>query len=320
MLQGKKIVVTGGSGFIGSHLVKRLVTEGAQVHVFLRATSTLARIQTVIDAITMHHVDLVDREAVHILIKSIQPDGIFHLAATNQSYSFVPTPSDLVAGNVLATVNLLDALQELPYDFFVQAGSFGEVGTKNEPIREDHICEPTEFYSISKLSATLYGQAVGKIKTKPVVTIRVFTPYGPFMQSGKIVTQLIEGALTGKEVTLSAPSVTRDFIYIDDLIDLFILVSGRAKDFPGEIFNGGTGVATELGVLVSEVEGCTNGRIPAIWSDNLASYDHTIWQADMSKVATKLQWSPRIRLDEGVRKSVKWFKNNQDYWRQNRNS
>lgn len=313
MLKGKNIVVTGGTGFIGSHLIKRLINEGAVVHVLVRVTSNSERLTEVSESISTYIVDLTNREEVFATMQTLKPDGIFHLAAVNQSYGVVPSADDLVEGNTLATVNLIDAVDQIPYSFFVHTGSFGEVGSKDEPIREDHICEPTELYSISKLSGTLYGQALAKRKNKPIVAIRVFTPYGPFMQKGKIVTQLIEGALAKKEIKLSSKTVTRDFIYIDDLIDLLICASEHAGDFSGEIFNGGAGIATELGSLVTMIETCANSHIPALWSNDLASYDHAKWQADMTKVREKLHWKPQVSLEQGIQKSVDWFTTHKDY-------
>lgn len=314
MMSGKRVIVTGATGFIGSNLVRRLLTEGALVHVFVRSSSDHTRIKDVAGSVTLHEVDLTDLEAVKRTLDLIQPEGVFHLAALNQRYGFVPTSRDLLEGNTLVTMNLMDAMNSFGYTFFVNTGTFSEVGPKENALKESDVCEPTEMYSISKLTTTLYAQALGRNQKKPIVTVRIFTPYGQFMQKGKIVTQLIEGALLQKEIKLSHESVTRDFIHIDDLVDLYICVAENAHTYHGEIFNGGTGIATGLGELVKMVENYTGKKIPVVWSNQLATYDHSVWQADTTKVREKIGWTPKVSLEDGIKKSVDWFLEHQDYW------
>jgi nucleoside-diphosphate-sugar epimerase len=224
----------------------------------------------VLAQVTVHDVDLTNTVSVQAVLRTIQPDGVFHLAALNSMYGVVPTTEDVFRINSLATINLIDIMDEFDYGFFVNTGTGIETGPQEGSVKEDVVCAPTEAYSISKLTATLYAQMKGKTKEKPIVTIRVFTPYGPFMQKGKIVTQLIEGALEQKEITLSDTKVTRDFIYIDDLIDLYIRAAEQAGENHGEIFNGGTGVATDLGTLVQVVEAVSEKHIPIVWSNRIA--------------------------------------------------
>ncbi len=317
MMQGKKVVVTGATGFIGSNLTRRLLSLGASVHIFVRNTSDCTRIKDVLHLLTVHEVDLTDHTAVQGALLSIKPDGVFHLAALNQQYGVIPTHKDLFEKNTLASIHLMDAMHDFEYSFFVNTGTFAEVGAKNHPIREEDVCEPTEIYSISKLGATSYAHALGRNKKKPIVTVRIFTPYGQYMQKGKIVTQLIEGAFLQKEIRLSHESVTRDFIYIDDLVDLYLNLAENAHKHHGEIFNGGTGISTDLGTLVTMVEDYTKKKIPVLWSGELATYDRSVWQADMTKVQETVGWTPKVSLKEGIQKSVDWFSANQDYWNEN---
>ena len=316
MMNGKHVIVTGGAGFVGSNLVRKLLDLDAIVHVFLKSTSDRSRLADVLHLLVVHEVDLTNSQQVEEAVRDIKPEGVFHLAALNPRYGMVPATRDFFETNTLTTINLMDALNHFEYRFFIHTGTFAEVGPQDTPIREDAMCAPTESYSISKLAGTLYGQMLGKMKGKPIVTIRVFTPYGPYMQKGKIVTQLIEGALAQKQIKLSHKDVTRDFIYIDDLTDLYVRLSQVAELHPGEIFNGGTGVGTELGKLVAVVECEANAKIPVVWSNELASYDHAKWQADTTKVHKKIGWSPSVSLEEGIKKSVDWFLANQNYWKE----
>ncbi len=314
-LKDKKILVTGGAGFIGANLVRRLIEEGADVHLFLRPSSKRNRLEDIIKLVTVHEVDLSDEEKVRALMLEIKPNGVFHLAAVNQFFGYVPTVDELTATNIVATTKLMDAVDTVDYDFFVNTGTFTEVGAKEAPLREDDVCEPTEFYSISRIPGTLYGQALAKTKGKPIVTIRVFTPYGPFGDTTKIVHKVITHALSGAQVTLSRPTVTRDFIYIDDLVDLYITVASHAREQKGHIFNGGSGVATSLGELSALVLKCTDSQSEVEWaSADGPAYDNARWQADTSKVEKLLLWKPAHTLPEGLQKTAEWFRAHQDYW------
>jgi nucleoside-diphosphate-sugar epimerase len=312
--QGKKVLVTGGAGFIGSHLVRRLVAEGALVHLIVKPSTALERIEDVRNSVTIHQSSLEDVSSVENILGTIAPDGIFHLAGESQSFGRIPSAADLIKTNVSASIGLMDAASKLPIEFFVNTGTFAEYGSKESAIREDMVFEPKELYGISRIPADLYAQALGREQGKPFVTIRTFTPYGPYLQKGKLIHEVIAKALAGTPLTLSRPSVTRDFIYIDDLIELYCRAALKAGECRGESFNGGSGTATTLEELSSAVLKYTGPGSAISWSGQDVSYDRARWQSDMSKAARRLSFSPAHTLGQGLEKTVEWFRAHPEHW------
>lgn len=316
-LKGKTIVVSGGAGFVGSHLVRRLVEEGAVVHVLLRPETTRVRLDDVSAKLIVHEVDLCNAKKVSSELARISPSGIFHCAGVSQYFGHIPATRDLIETNIKATIELMDVAKDLSLDFFVNTGTSLEVGSKARAIREDDLLEPKELYSISRIPAELYAQALGREKGKPFVTIRVFTSYGPYMQKGRVLYETITRALRGADILLTKPSITRDFIYIDDLVDLYLRAAFAARKYPGSVFNGGSGVAVSLLEMARVVLRCTGSRSKVVWGSEAVPYDHARWEADLSFVEKALNWKPHRSFAEGVLKTVAWFREHEDYWEEN---
>lgn len=310
---GKRILVTGAAGFIGSHIAHRLVSEGALVHALVRPGSDQVRLRDLAGIVT-HEVDLANREEVAGLLRDIQPEGVFHLAGVSQSYGSIPTLDTLIDGNIRATLSLMDAMDAFPYEFFVNTDSCVSVGGKTHPIREDDVLEPTELYGLSRIPATLYAGTLARTKGKPAVTVRVFTPYGPYLQKGKLLYNLITQALRGQDFDLTSPGVTRDFIYIDDLVEIYLRSALAAATHPGEVFNGGSGKASSLEEIVRSVSAHTGTTSVPVWNNQSISYDAVRWEANMGKVQRELGFVPATPLDEGIQKTVAWFQAEEAYW------
>lgn len=303
-----KIVVTGGAGFVGSHLVRRLVADGKNVVVLVKTTTDRYRLAD-IPNLEYLAVDLLNLVELRSVFKSIKVEGVFHLAASNIQSGKTASDDEVVKTNILGIVNLLSALNAHEYSFFVSTGSFLEYGSSLEPVSETRRCEPTELYSITKLASTLYVSELGKRTGRPLVALRVFTPYGPFLQSGRLIHELISCALLGKSISLSRPDVSRDFIYVKDLVDLCIRAAERAIKFPGEIFNAGSGIATSLQSLAGIILSLTKSVSSIKWGNQpLLTYDSIFWQADMSKTFSCLDWKPQYNLIEGLLETIAHFK------------
>lgn len=309
MKKTKKIIVTGGYGFIGSHMVRRLVNDGHEVVLFVKKSSNPARVADLLPKVTCIDEDLKDKEHLAEVIAKIKPSGVFHFAASNIQTGVAADDDEVMRTNVVGLSNLLNALAAVDYDFFINIGSFLECGIQDHPLRESDFPQPMDVYSISKLAGTLLGQATAKKNKKPIITLRLMTPYGPQMQKGRLVYEVVRKALAGEDIQLTRPTVGRDFLYIDDIIDLCLEAAKKARKLGGEVFYMGSGKQTNLGALADLVLAKTGSQSKINWGafKNVA-YDSDIWVADMSKTFGAFKWRPKVKLDEGLDKVIEWCK------------
>lgn len=304
------VFVTGATGFVGSYLTRRLVQDSYEVHILARQNSDAWRIKDIADKVIWHNGDLRDKQEIEKIISLVKPKGIFHLAVSGIISGIIASAQDVIANNLLGTINLIDAVNKFDYDFFINAGSFLEYGMKVAAIKESDISEPPELYSITKLAAEQYARAIAKSQHKPIVCLRLFTPYGPANKKGVLVHEIITKALNNEDINLTSPAVSRDLIYLDDVVDLFLLSAKQAKYFIGEVFNVGSGRAVTIGEVVDFVLKETKSTSQVKWgAHHGVSYDSDIWQADMTKTQANFAWQPKYSLEEGIKETIEWYKN-----------
>lgn len=216
---------------------------------------------------------------------------------------------EVIETNVVGASHLLDAVHKESGASFIQTGSFLEYGMKNEPMREEDRCEPSELYGITKLASTLLAQAAGRNMKHPTLTFRVFTPYGPDMQKGRLVEQIITRALRGEEILLTEPGITRDFIRVSDLVELFLQGMEKTAAYSGQVFNAGNGKAVTLKNLVDTVLSITGSRSPVRWhAKPTVLYDTAFCQASMEKAHSHFAWRPVYDLEAGLRATIDWYR------------
>ena len=152
-------------------------------------------------------------------------------------------------------------------------------------------------------------QAAGRTLKKPILNFRIFTPYGPHMQHGRIIEQIVRCALANEDIPLTQPTVTRDFLYVGDIVDLFIEGMEKAKQYPAEIFNAGSGQSTNLQTIVDEVFAQTGSKSTVRWNAFPAVlYDTAACSADMGKTHAAFSWRPGHSLAEGIAATVASFR------------
>ena len=304
----KTILITGGAGFIGSHLVKRLVDEEHKVHLLIKKSTDIWRIKDVLKKVELHYENLLDKKSLLEVVKKINPNGVFHLAASNIASGVTASDEEVLRVNILGFKNLVDSLQEIDYEFFVNTGSFMEYGPKGGAVKESDLCAPTELYSISKLGATLYGQAIAKKYDKPIVTFRMFTPYGPALQSGRLVYEVVNRALKNETIEVTNREIARDFIFVEDIVSLYIECMDKAKKSKGEVFNAGSGKTVKLDELVEYIINKTNSKSVVKWGERpLLAYDSKLWQADMEKTFGNFTWRPGHTFEQGLNKTIEYY-------------
>ena len=307
----KKILVTGAAGFIGSHLAERLIADDFKVCALIKPTTNLSRIHSLLPKLELCHANLLNFDELKATLDKIRPQGIFHLAASNIMSGVTAPDEDVINTNILGLRNLLTAAESIDYNFFVNIGSFLEYGPKSHPVKEDEVCCPTELYSITKLAASLYGQAMAINQNRPIVTFRLFTPYGPAIQPGRLIYEYVTRALKNQEINLTKPKVTRDFIFVKDLVDLLMEAAAKARDYKGQIFNAGSGESVSLENVANMVLKITGSKSNINWgSFSNQIYDSEIWQADLNKTKSHFKWRPSHSLEAGLTQTVNWFKEN----------
>jgi len=309
----KRILITGASGFIGACLARELAEHGDEVHLFLRNTSNLWRLNGLQDRFEIHRVDITDAENVKAAVREIRPDIIYHLA-TYGAYARQKDEKSAMETNVWGTVNLLNACASVGFERFVNVSSSSEYGIKDKPMREDDVLEPNGIYGVTKATATLYCQYMAHNKGLPITMFRVFAAYGYYEEPSRLIPSLIVPCLKNESPKLSSPDSVRDFIFVEDVIEAL----KRSTEVPGacgEIMNLGTGkqhTVKEAAEIVRELTGCK--KEPHWNAVEKTGEEPKKWVADMTKTERILKWKPKHSLESGLKKTAQWFSSNMGHY------
>ncbi len=310
MSMTKTILITGGSGFVGAGIVRKLVREKWDVHVILRKGSSLQRISDIADKIKIHYDLLHKSRELSALMKKKSPFAIYHLA-THGAYPNQHDAQTMIDINVKGTMNLLQSLVGIDYKHLIVAGSSSEYGGKDNPMKETDYLEPNNFYAATKAAQTLLCQAFAKKYKKSVAILRLFSVYGPAEEKGRFVRSVIESVLSNKKILLASGKEARDFIFIEDVVRAFLHTTKQKKRFDGEIFNIGTGIETTTHQLASHIVSLVGRNIPIQRNAYQGrSWDVYHWRADMTKTNRILRWKPSYSLDQGLAETIQWYESN----------
>lgn len=322
MFQGKKVLVTGAGGFIASHLVERLVKDGAQVRAFVRYNSRgdvgLLRLLPldVFSHIEVVAGDLRDAEAVRAAMKDV--DTVFHLGALIAiPYSYLH-PREVVETNVMGTLNVLMAARDLRTRRVVHTSTSEVYGTAQyTPIDERHPLQGQSPYSASKISADKIAESFYRSFDLPVVTIRPFNTYGPRQSARAVIPTIVTQALTRSEVRLGSLEPSRDLTFVSDTVEGFLLAA-RAEDVLGEEINLGNDATITVGALCQKVFEII-GQSPRIVVEERrkrpVKSEVMLLRASNEKARRLLDWQPRVHLDEGLRRTIAWIADHLDLYR-----
>ena len=309
MIKGKKVLITGSTGFIGSNLVRSFLKVSADVNILTRTMSNKWRINDVLNNVNEYCVDLLDYEKLVSVISDIKPEIIVH-TATYGGYPFQKDIKKIVESNFIGTVNLVNACKKVDFELFVNTGSSSEYGVKSKPMTEKDIMEPVNDYGQSKAAATLYCQSVAKREEIPIVTLRLFSPYGYYEEQTRLISSVVKSCLKGRNPEVSSPDSVRDFIFIEDIMDAYMKVM-KTSGIGGEIFNIGYGKQHLVGEVVNKIVELTGNTVKPEWGSIPKRVNESkVWQADITKAKNVLKWELKHSLEEGLDKTVEWFMEN----------
>ena len=309
----KEVLLTGGTGFVGSNLARRLLQDGHNVHLLVRPGFNSWRIEQIQDDLIAHEVDLLDNDRVSIVVQQIKPDWVFHLAASG-AYSWQEDVHDIVQTNVIGTVNLVDALIRTGFEIFVNTGSSSEYGEKKHAPLETEYINPNSYYAASKAFNTHYCNFVGVSKNLNIISFRLYSVFGPYEDPRRFIPTLIRHGLKGDLPSLVDPEIARDFIHVDDVLDLYILAATSLASEPGAVFNVGTGKQTTIKEAVQIARELLEIEVEPVWSSHKnRKWDTNIWVANISMVESVFEWQPKFDFESGFSRTINWFMENPDF-------
>lgn len=340
-LEDRAVFVTGGDGFVGSHLVDKLCDIGADVHILVRATSSgeLNNIRHRADEITVHRGDLRDRHSIREALSALKGHDesiIFHLGAQAHVGESWDRPYETIDANIVGTLNLLQAVVDLDLDLhkFDTAGTSEEYGNVKEEMKEKHEIEedgrvllnerspvnPTSIYATSKLAADFLTMNFHDAYGLPTVTTRMFNNYGPRQNPRYITGTIITQALERDIVELGNLEPKRDLCYVGDGVrgHLHVALEGN----PGEqyVYGYGENISmqdwTEMILEVGSEHGYWDN--PEIVQDERrfrpGDSDVEELLVGFEKLNEQTGWEPQVSWEEGIRRTIDWYSQNKSSW------
>lgn len=308
-MKGRRILVTGGSGFIGSHLVKKLIKLGAKLYVLTRHRYLVnnIRLKNVWKKINILNADLRNIDSLNIL-RGIEPEIIFHLAAYHHVGNSFTHFSEAIETNCLGTINLIESVEN--YERFIYTSTSEVYGFQaTVPFRENMTPQPISPYAVGKYAGELYCMMKCHMGY-PVTVLRPFNIYGPFQSKGAIIPEVILDCLQGRAIKATQGKQTREFNYIDDIIRGFI-IAAKTKKAIGEIINLGCGKEISIRNLILKIIELTNSESKVIFGA-LLDRPTEIWRmcADNTKARDILGWFPKISIENGLKRTIDWYRRN----------
>lgn len=303
----KRVIVTGASGFVGANLARRLLRDGHEVHALLRSRHKSWRIESIRPDIQQHIVDLNDSEGLVRIVHQIRPEWIFHLAVYG-AYSPQADLAEMIKTNIVGTSNLVSACLATGFGAFVNTGSSSEYGFKDHAPAETEALEPNSYYGVTKASATLFCRFTAQTRRVHLPTLRLYSVYGSYEEPTRLIPSLIRCGSRGRLPPLANPDIARDYVYVDDVSEAYVLSASHQLSEPGPIYNLGTGVQTSLREVVEIARRLMGIPAEPLWGTMAnRQWDTNVWLADNTKIGRELGWRPRFSFEKGFRETVEWF-------------
>ena len=333
-----KLIVTGGAGFIGSAVVRQAIAAGHQVVNLdaLTYAACLDNVASVADSpnYVFEQADIRDRAALDRIFAAHKPDAVMHLAAESHVDRSIDGPGDFIETNITGTYNMLEAARS----YWVQAGKpesfrFHHISTDevygslpNDPnvmFTEDTAYDPRSPYSASKASSDHLVRAWHETYGLPVVLTNCSNNYGPYHFPEKLIPVIILNALAGKELPIYGDgSNIRDWLFVEDHADALLLVVqkgelGRSYNIGGENERTNLELVKTLCGILDDLRPRGDGKAYAeqiTFVTDRPGHDAR-YAIDPTRIREELGWRPSVTVEQGLRRTVEWYLDNEDWWR-----
>jgi UDP-glucose 4-epimerase len=319
-LSGKTVLVTGADGFIGSHLVERLIADGAHVRAFclynsFGSSGWLDESDTFKAALRDGQAEVVlgdIRDPEHVVAAVEGVEAVLHLAALIAIPHSYVAPRSYVETNVIGTLNVLEAVRRHGTPRMVNTSTSEVYGTPEEvPITERHALRGQSPYSATKISADKMCESYALSFQTPVTVLRPFNTFGPRQSARAVIPTVLGQMLAGaKQIRLGATSPKRDFTFVTDTCDGFVRAA-TADLPPGETVQLGTGRTVTIGEVVDMCKQVTGSEAEIVTDEQRLRPDGSeveVLLSDPSRAAALLGWKPSVTLEDGLRETAQWLR------------
>lgn len=312
-LSGKKILVSGGTGFVGGHLVEGLLKRKATVVVFARSRDPRSYffLQHLERKTILAVCDLKDYRRVFDVISKYEIDYIFHLAAQPIVTTAYVNPLETFESNIMGTAHVLEAARQSPaVQCVIVTSSDKAYGKSKAQYTEDHPLAGDHPYEASKSAADILAHTYWKTYKLPVITARFGNIYGPGdLNFSRLVPGIMETMVTGRKLHLrSDGTFVRDYVYVKDIVSAYIWLLDHYGELKGESFNVASQTSLSVVGLIKKAKKVLRKKVPFVidkTEHNEIPYQHLSWE----KIG-KLGWKPAYPLARGLTLTYRWYKKN----------
>lgn len=314
----KKILITGASGFVGSHLIEHLTNEGNwEIHGTIFGSGNDVLVEKLLDIDHCHQLNLLDAKATATLIHTIQPQYVVHLAALSSAGASFSKPAETIQNNAVAQIHLLEALRKLsvlPKTLVIgSAEEYGVVDAHEQNVAEDRAMKPISPYAVSKITQDFLGYQYHLTYALPIIRLRPFNHVGerqpPLFVLPSFAKQVVEVELGLKQhlTVIGDLQVIRDFTDVKDMVRAYVLALDACE--PGEVYNVGSGNPVVIQDLLQMLTKQAKTEIPIIKDPSqFRPADVKRLVCDASKFRRQTGWQPTITLEQTVARVL-------EYWR-----
>jgi nucleoside-diphosphate-sugar epimerase len=304
----KKILITGGSGFIGSHLTRLLFKKGYKVAITTKYNSIYEniRISDLWGKIEVIEMDLRNYNSID-KINKFRPDTIFHLAAYNDVGGSFDNFNEAITSNMVGTANLIEGIKNYKQFIYISTSEvYGE--QKNKPFVETMIPQPVSPYSVGKYGGELYANMFMNFYKKPIKIIRPFNAFGPWQSVKAVIPEIIMKCINNEDVEITSGEQTREFNYVENLVNGFYICAKNKKCF-GEVVNIGNGADIKIKNLAKLIFSLIKPE-SNLYIGKLKSRitDIKKMQSNSLKFKKITRWRPNIEFKDGLSKTIDWYK------------
>lgn len=303
-----KVIIAGGAGFIGSHLVKRLLEKKYDVGLIKREKTNIDKIKEYLKDLTVFNADIKDSEAVLPIFSEFKPNIVVNLA---MFYTVEHKPEDInqmIDTNIKGTLNLLEASKQGKIKLFINTSTSFVYKEKKDKLKEEDELNPLNLYALTKINSEQLCSFYSEKYKLNAVTLRIFPPYGPGDNPRRLIPFVIKSLDNDEELKLTSGLQKWDYTYVEDIADAYMKVIAHELYNGHKIINVGASNPVSIREIVGDIKSIMKKNTNIEWGA-IPHRENEVWYccADINKAKIYFGWEPKTDIKQGLEKTVKWY-------------